>query len=518
MPIIRRLGAWMPSLLLRNIIANMVGKAWMMAMSFAFVPVYVHLLGIESYGIIGFYATLMVVFSVLDLGLSATLNRELARRSAMPDEHEAMADIVRTLELFYWAIGLAIGATVFVLAPYLARHWLHAGSVPIVTVERVIRLIGVTMALQWPTGLYGGGITGLQRFVWANMKDIGLSTLRGLGGIAVLLFVSLTLEAYFIWQLLTTALNVYLMARLLWRALPPRERRPRVDLGIFRSLWRFSAGMTGISLFAIVVQQADKVLLSMMLPLAVYAKYMIGTGLAVAAGTIASMVLPTLYPRLNQAVAVQPRDQLIHTYHRCCQLTTASIVPIAVTVACFPFEIILFWTHNLDVASAAAPITRFLVIGTAFTILAQMPYVVQLASGSTKASLFANAIYAMLIVPCVYILAKNFGAVGAAFATPLLAGIQLLVLSTYLHHKFLPGINARWLLQDIGIPSATALVVALAARAIVPSGLSPLPGFAAAVVAGGFVLASTAASLPEIRRLVWTMLEKRRSARRASLA
>ena len=64
-----------------NIIANYSGKAWMTLMSLAFIPLYIKFLGIEAYALIGFFATLTSIFGVLDLGLSATLNREFGRAS-----------------------------------------------------------------------------------------------------------------------------------------------------------------------------------------------------------------------------------------------------------------------------------------------------------------------------------------------------------------------------------------------------------------------------------------------------
>lgn len=53
-----------------------------MLMGLVFVPLYIKFLGMEAYGLIGFFATLQALFSILDLGLGATLNRELARASA----------------------------------------------------------------------------------------------------------------------------------------------------------------------------------------------------------------------------------------------------------------------------------------------------------------------------------------------------------------------------------------------------------------------------------------------------
>ncbi len=62
-------------------------------MSLAFVPVYIKLLGIEAYGLIGFFLTLVAILSLLDLGLGTTLNRRLAQLSIEKNTAQEMCVI-----------------------------------------------------------------------------------------------------------------------------------------------------------------------------------------------------------------------------------------------------------------------------------------------------------------------------------------------------------------------------------------------------------------------------------------
>ena len=60
----------------RNIIANLAGSGWVALMSFTFIPFYIHFMGIESYGLVGFFMSLQAVLFILDLGLTATAANE----------------------------------------------------------------------------------------------------------------------------------------------------------------------------------------------------------------------------------------------------------------------------------------------------------------------------------------------------------------------------------------------------------------------------------------------------------
>ena len=62
-----------------SLLTNFLSQFWGALIGFVFIPVYVRILGIESYGIIGFFATLQAWFILLDLGLTPALSREMSR-------------------------------------------------------------------------------------------------------------------------------------------------------------------------------------------------------------------------------------------------------------------------------------------------------------------------------------------------------------------------------------------------------------------------------------------------------
>jgi len=148
------------SQLKRNLIANFVGKGWAALMGIAFIPLYIKFMGIESYGLVGFFTTLQAVFVLLDLGLTTTLNREIARYSALPEKSQEMRDLVRTLETIYWGLAFCIGAVVLMLSPFIARGWVKADTLSVEVVQQSIMLMGLVMAFQWPLGFYSGGLLG----------------------------------------------------------------------------------------------------------------------------------------------------------------------------------------------------------------------------------------------------------------------------------------------------------------------------------------------------------------------
>src|SRR5688572_18197049 len=104
----------------RNVAANFAGSAWASLMGLAFVPLYIRLLGAESYGIVGVFVSLIGMLAVLDLGLSQAMNREMARLSVDSINEAQLVNTARTLEVVYWVVALLVGIFVVLLSDFVA--------------------------------------------------------------------------------------------------------------------------------------------------------------------------------------------------------------------------------------------------------------------------------------------------------------------------------------------------------------------------------------------------------------
>jgi len=146
-----------------NISANVIGKVWAAAIVVLLIPFYIRYLGMESYGLVGFYGTLLGSMAILDLGLSTTLSRELARFRSQPGEVRKIRDLAFSLELIYWLIGILIAVLVVALSGFISTRWIKAETLPPAVVKQSVALMGAVIAFQWPISLYNGGLTGLER-------------------------------------------------------------------------------------------------------------------------------------------------------------------------------------------------------------------------------------------------------------------------------------------------------------------------------------------------------------------
>jgi O-antigen/teichoic acid export membrane protein len=448
------------TLLKKNIAANFVGNIWQALMGLAFIPLYINFMGVESYGLVGIFATLQAIFALLDMGLSTTLNREMARLSALPDKEQEMRNLVRSLEIIYWSIALFIGIVVIMAAPYIANKWIKTVQLSPQTIEQALRIMGCAMALQWPASLYYGGIAGLQKQVLLNVINSSMSTLRSVGVVLILWLVSPTVLAFFLWQIIISFINTALLALFLWHSLRLAGNKAIFQKKLLVAVWRFAAGVSGISILATILTQLDKIILSKMLSLEMFGYYSLSGAVAITLYRLIGPVFIATYPRLTELVFFEDQDGLKQLYHKSCQVMSVLILPVTVIVALFSYEILLIWTQNPVTAERCHLLVSILICGTALNGLMNIPYALQLANGWTSLTLAINLIAIIILVPTIVFVTREYGALGGASVWILLNGCYVFIGIHLMHRRLLPDEKWRWYWQDVFLPFFAAIVPA----------------------------------------------------------
>ncbi len=487
----------------KNIIANLLGSGWVAVLSLAFIPLYIHFMGIEAYGLVGFYVTLQVLFSLLDMGLTTTVSRELARLSGLGDREQEMRNVVRTLELVYWCLALVVVLVVITSAEWISTSWLNSGSLSPHMIEQSVLLMGVVIAFRMPYGFYAGALIGLQKQVLLNVIKVCVETVRNGGGVLVLWLVSPTITAFFLWHAVTGLLAAILMLVMAWKNLPASKNRAAFTPSIFRYLWRFVAGMSGISVLSLILLETDKVILSKMLTLDEFGYYVLASTLAMGLNLLIVPLFSAMQPRFTQLVAQQDDASLKHTYHKSCQFMTVLVIPLALVLCFFSEEILHIWTQDSVVSGFAAPILSILVIGTACNALMNIPYALQLAYAWTKISIIADTIAILVLIPALLVMVSKYGSLGAASIWVALNIGYVLFLSPVIHARLLKGEFKHWVVNDFGIPTLAALIVVTILWAIMPAGLSMIGQLMWIGLSFLTAVSLCALSAPMVREMLW---------------
>lgn len=452
-------GAWRRSSVRHNLLANLSGKGFTVIISLICVPVYIRVLGIAGYGLIGVWMTLESISNLVDLGLSPTMTREMAACSTRPGGAQDARDLVRTLEVGYWLIGVVLGGVIILSASQIAGHWLRSNQLPPATLRTAIVLIGILIFCRWPVTFYSGGLTGLERQVLLNGVGSAYAFLRSLGSVFILLFVSRTIFAFFVFQIAVNVVQTAALTILMWRCLPP-GRTPRFRPQLVRRIWRFAGGTSAITLVWMLVLELDKLVVTAMLPLEAVGYYMLSSRIAACLGATSTPLFSAFFPALSREVAAGNDRKLVDLYHQGSQLTSLLVIPVALTVIFFARPLIFAWTGKEQVADQTALVAALLTASAAFGCMMSVPSALQLAYGWTSLGFWTGLVSLCVSFPLLLILTGYFGAVGAA-GVKLITAASISPTLLIMHRRLLVSEGKRWVFDDVGVPIIACIAVAV---------------------------------------------------------
>jgi O-antigen/teichoic acid export membrane protein len=468
-------------------------------MGLVFVPVYIHYLGMEAWGLVGFLVMMQGWMTLLDLGLTPTLNREMARYQAGARTLQSTRDLLRSLEIIYGAIAVLVIAIIWFAAPLIASKWLNANALSTASVARSISVMGLVLAARMAELVYRGAIQGLQRQVWLNVALGALATLRWAAVVGILAWVSPTIEAFFLWQGLISLLTVAVLARQTYHWLPTTGRAARFDIVALMEIRRFAAGMVATTFLGLLLTQIDRLLLSKIVSLEEFGIYTLAAAAAGALNILVAPMAASTQPHLTELVAKGEHDALRETYHRACQILAAILVPAALVMSAFAYPLLLLWTGNESIAARAAPALTILALGSLCNGFASLPYVVQLAHGRPGLSVKVNFISALILVPAIAWSVPRYGTIAAAWVWFALNAGYVFISVPYMHRSLLRGELWRWYRYAVIGPVVigTAVVMTVRHFADVPSDRISIAVFLA--LTGLLVAAFVSASIPAFR-------------------
>jgi O-antigen/teichoic acid export membrane protein len=443
-----------------NVAANFISQAFVVLMTFALVPLYIRSLGLEAYGLIGLFVALQAWVTVIDLGLSYTLNLEMARYSAGSTRPDDLHGLLRAVQWLYAGIGLSIALLIWATAPYFAHHWFQVSGLSNDMVQTSLQLLGLNLVLRWASQIYRSGIQGLQRQVWLAAFTVASTALRTVGTVWLLVWGGAGVVEFFAWQLAVTALELgWLVARLhAW--MPPRAAAAAgPTLAPLRKVWRFAGAVLVTNLCAALMTQVDKLILSRALPLQEFGTYAFAFTLGTAVAVFTTPIFQAVSPRLTVDIASGDANRLIATYRKACQTMAVIVLPFAAVMICHAHALVFAWSGDALLAERSAALAAVFVAAYTLNSLVHVPAALALSHGWSGWAMISNLLACVLVVPGVFIGLAYFGAIGAALANLGLNVLYFVVAVWFLHRRYLVGQWRTWFFADSMVPMVVAFAI-----------------------------------------------------------
>lgn len=423
-----------------------------MLMNLAFVPLYIHYLGIEAYGLIGLFAALQAWLSLIDMGMTPALSREMARFTAGGHTSQSIRDLLRSVEIIALGLAAIIAIGIGVASDWLSREWLAAEEFSTKMVAQALLIMGVVSALRFLENIYRSTIIGLQKQVLLNKINVTMVTLRGFGAAACLEWYSSTITVFFLWQGLMSVLTLLLMYSITYKSIPKAENPASFSWGEIGKIKKFTSGMMFILFLSVLYSQVDKLILPLIVSLTEYGSYMLAFTVASVLYQIITPITQAYYPKFCELVAKGDELALRRSFHAACQLVSVVGGTITIVLALNSYLIVQTWTGNESIAGSTYFILSLLTVANFLSVLNWIPYQIQIAHGWTSLSIKLNSVTVLVLLPMIFYFGAVYGVLGVGWSLIVINTLYFVFGIRLMFRKILRGEVKKWYVNDTLTP------------------------------------------------------------------
>ncbi len=442
----------------KNIFIAYFSRGWSVLLSILLTPLYIKIIGIEGFAIIGITISIHAMTYILDLGVGGAITIETATLSARKELNQ-LWNLFRTGEVLYWSIALLLFSLFLALSGFIAKTWFHQVDPNSLPLHRIIPLIGAAIICHWPYTFYSGALLGLQRQDLVNKINLVFATVRSGLSLFLLIWISPTVEAFLLSYLISGLLQTLGSAVILWALTKEGFRKGRFNLSLLSRVGKKAVKFSVIGILGILILNVDKAVLSHFLTIKELGYYCFAWTLVTGVLNLSSILIMIFGPRFSHYIALNQEKELVFTYHQACQWMSLLIIPVTVVILYFSRELLLIWTGDPMVVENAYFACSMLILGACFNALYSIPQSFQTANHWTSLTISMQSAALTACIPLLTLAAHYGGLFGAVIVWPL---IQLAYLAIYvyrMHRRLLQEEKKKWLWQDIFMPCCGAVAI-----------------------------------------------------------
>lgn len=392
----------------RNATYNLIGSIVPVALSFATVPAYLHLIGPERYGVLAIAWLLLGYFGLFDLGLGrATSFRIAALRDAPP---EARADTFWAALAVNVVMGLVGGAVLWAAAAYFFSHVFKVDEHMRPEIMAAVPLLAASVPVATLTGVLTGALQGREKFLETNSVSTVSTVLFQLLPLGLVLAfgpnVTMLLTGALAARLLAAVVLAYRCHRELTAGHPRRLVRREIV-----TLLKFGGWVNLVSIFGPMLQIVDRFAIGAILGAVAVTIYTVPFQLAQRMAILPASITNALFPRMSAATREEQE-----TLSERSSGVMIGLMSLPILAAVFLVEPFLRLWIGTKVGIQSAPVGRIVLIGFWFNAFALIPFVRLQASGRPDiVSKFVMAEVPPYLI-LLYFALKFFGFEGCALA------------------------------------------------------------------------------------------------------
>lgn len=417
------------NVLVRNIFSNWAGVAANLAVAFLLSPFLVHSLGDSGYGLWVLVVSLTGYMGLLDTGLRVSIVKHTAVFNARGDA-DGVNRILATGLTIYGSLSLVIIALSLAASVWFDNLF-HVSAAEVSIGKILVIITGVNLALSLPLGVFGGLLSGLQRYDLVNQASIIVLLVRT-AAIIVAVSSGYRLITLGLIHVTSQVVNAFLLIAFARRQFPLLNLRPRgLDRETVRTLYSYSGFIILNSVAMLLLFSSGEVMIGAFIGTAAITSYAIARSLVQYLGTIIGSMTQVFHPYASDLHARGDREGVGSALIVGTKTSLLISLPIGVSFAIIGPTFIGLWMGP-EYKAAAGTLLGLLTLSQVVWLSQSTAGNILLGVGRHRFLTTLNLLTGMAGITIGFLLVRRFGALGVAAGMTLpLVITQAFVLPVY---------------------------------------------------------------------------------------
>jgi O-antigen/teichoic acid export membrane protein len=357
-------------LLARNTVWNLIGSGAPLIVAVFSIPILIHGLGKDRFGVLTLAWALIGYASLFDIGLGRALTQLVAKKLGSREDHE-IPTLAWTSLLLMLGLGVAGAAVIVAISPWLVHHALKVPEALQSEVVVAFRLLGLSVPVVIVTAGLRGLLEAHQRFKLVNALRIPIGVFTFAGPLLVLPFS----------QSLVPVVGILVAGRFvgcfahLWlclRVVPELRRRVIWHRPSAGPLLRFGGWMTVSNIVGPLMVTLDRFLIAGLISVTAVAYYATPYEVVTKLWLVPGAVVGVMFPAFSTSFAHNPERAAV-LYDRSVKYIFLILFPIVLLMIALAQNGLTLWL-GADFARHSTRVLQWLAVGVLANSLALVPF------------------------------------------------------------------------------------------------------------------------------------------------
>lgn len=390
--------------------------------SIVLIPFIIDKVGIEAYGLIGFFTVLQACLSILDAGIGGVITREAITSQSSYESFSRFNGLYKKVIAIFLAIALLIIFVGWFTSVRYSNSWLQTklDHQVVITCSFMMFIIFSLRYIQGP----------FRSIILANESQIKLTTIN---------FIAITISqpvAFILIKLLDKGIVFYFLTQLFSAVVScammvyySEKIRKKIYAGLLekkeqlasagavltvRKMLNFALQLSSLSILWVLVSQSDKLTLSRYMNLSDYGHYSVAVSFTAILAILSDPLNQYLQPRLVKCYHERDFNTFTRLYVYAFNFIALITIPLGAFLFYFGRDLLFVWSGSAELSDAVIKYLPPIFLGGVFAVFSNLIFLLLYSLGDLKKHTIVYFIFSIFLIPLNIVVAQKYLGTGSS--------------------------------------------------------------------------------------------------------